>query len=282
MAESEKNFRVLSPPAGSAFSPEHLQYLRRWKRDRILITVTRWAILLILVLGWEALARLEWINTFVTSQPSRVWGVIVQMYSSGELWYHLGVTVGETIAGFVLGTLGGVLIAILLWWSPFWSRTAEPFIVVINSIPKVALGPIFIVWLGTNIQAIVAMAITVSIIVTVLMVFTGFQEVDGNKIKLLRTFGATKAQVLTKVVLPATIPTIVGAVKVNVGLSLVGTIVGEFLVAKAGLGFLIVYGGQVFNMSLVMAGVILLMLVSTLLYYVVTRLEAAAQMSRAR
>jgi NitT/TauT family transport system permease protein len=281
MVESGGSARERTSPVSSVFSPEHVQYLRRWRRERRLVSITRWAILLVLVLGWEVVAHFGLVNTFITSQPTRVWSVIVQLYQSGDLWYHLGVTVGETVAGFVLGTLGGVLIAMLLWWSPFWSRTAEPFIVVINSIPKVALGPIFIVWLGTNIQAIVAMAVTVSIIVTVLMVFTGFQEVDENKIKLLRTFGASKAQVLTKVVLPASVPTIVGAVKVNVGLSLVGTIVGEFLVAKAGLGFLIVYGGQVFNMSLVMAGVILLMLVSTLLYYIVSRLEARAQMSRA-
>ena len=186
---------------------------------------------------------------------------------------HLGYTVGETVAGFVLGTLLGVVAAILLWWSPFLSRVLEPYVVVLNSIPKVALGPIFIIWLGTNVNAIVAMAIAISVIVTVMMVYAGFREVDPNKIKLLRTFGATKLQVLEKVVIPSSIPVIIAALKVNVGLSLVGTIVGEFLVSRAGLGFLIVYGGQVFNMSLVMSSVILLSGVSVILYYLVSRVE---------
>ena len=165
------------------------------------------------------------------------------------------------------------MVAVFLWWSPFLSRVLEPYVVVLNSIPKVALGPIFIVWLGTNVNAIVAMAIAISVIVTVMMVYAGFREVDPNKIKLLRTFGATKLQVLEKVVIPSSIPVIIAALKVNVGLSLVGTIVGEFLVSRAGLGFLIVYGGQVFNMSLVMSSVILLSGVSVILYYLVSRLE---------
>jgi len=181
--------------------------------------------------------------------------------------------VAETVAGFVLGTLVGVGAAIVLWWFPFWSDVSEPYIVMLNSIPKVALGPIFIVWLGTNVRAVLAMAIAISVIVTLLMVFTAFREVDPNKIKLLRTFGATKTQILLKAIIPSTVPTMIGALKVNVGLSLVGTIVGEFLASKAGLGYLIIYGGQVFNMSLVMAAVILLAIVSILLYYVVSYLE---------
>lgn len=273
MEESEKLGRALTAPAVFDFSDEHSKYLRSLQRERILISAARWIILVVLVLGWEVSVRLGWVNSFITSQPTKIWAMVLQMEQSGELWRHLGITVGETVAGFVLGTAGGVFIAVLLWWSSFWSRVAEPYIVVANSIPKVALGPIFIVWLGTNINAILAMAIAISIIVTVMMVFTGFQEVDANKIKLLRSFGARKLQVLTKVVLPATVPTMVAAVKVNVGLSLVGTIVGEFLVARAGLGFLIVYGGQVFNMSLVMSGVVLLMVVSTLLYYLVSHVE---------
>jgi NitT/TauT family transport system permease protein len=153
------------------------------------------------------------------------------------------------------------------------SRILEPYIVVLNSVPKVALGPIFIVWLGNGIPAIIVMGLAISLIVTIMMVFSGFAEVDQNKIKLLRTFGANKWQVMTKVVLPASLPTIVAALKVNVGLSLVGTIVGEFLVSQAGLGFLIVYGGQVFKMSLIMASVVILCVASALLYYGVTWLE---------
>lgn len=273
MVETDKPYRVAANSAILAPSEEHRRYRQNLKRERMLVTTIRWGILVLLVLIWEFAVRLNWIDDFIASQPTKVWTMILQMSRSGDLWHHLWITVGETVAGFLLGTAGGVLIAVALWWSSFWSRVVEPYIVVANSIPKVALGPIFIVWLGTNTQAILAMSIAISIVVTVMMVFTGFQEVDENKIKLLRSFGAYKHQILTKVVLPATVPTILAAVKVNVGLSLVGTIVGEFLVAKAGLGFLIVYGGQVFNMSLVMSGVILLMIVSTILYYAVTQVE---------
>jgi len=222
---------------------------------------------------WELAARARIVDPFIASQPTRIWETLVRLATAGDLWLHLGVTVAETVAGFVLGTLLGVGAAIVLWWFPFWSDVSEPYIVMLNSIPKVALGPIFIVWLGTNVRAVLAMAIAISVIVTLLMVFTAFREVDPNKIKLLRTFGATKTQILLKAIIPSTVPTMIGALKVNVGLSLVGTIVGEFLASKAGLGYLIIYGGQVFNMSLVMAAVILLAIVSILLYYVVSYLE---------
>jgi len=222
---------------------------------------------------WELAARARIVDPFIASQPTRIWETLVRLATAGDLWLHLGVTVAETVAGFVLGTLVGVGAAIVLWWFPFWSDVSEPYIVMLNSIPKVALGPIFIVWLGTNVRAVLAMAIAISVIVTLLMVFTAFREVDPNKIKLLRTFGATKTQILLKAIIPSTVPTMIGALKVNVGLSLVGTIVGEFLASKAGLGYLIIYGGQVFNMSLVMAAVILLAIVSILLYYVVSYLE---------
>lgn len=245
-----------------------------------MVQLARWAVLLAGFGLWELAARLRWIDPFIMSQPSRVWAAVVRLASGGDLWLHLGITVGETVAGFVLGTLLGVGVAIVLWWSPFWSDVAEPYIVMLNSIPKVALGPIFIVWLGTNVRAVLAMAIAISVIVTVLMVFSAFREVDPNKIKLLQTFGASKGQVLVKVIIPATVPTMIASLKVNVGLSLVGTIVGEFLASKAGLGYLIIYGGQVFNMSLVMAAVILLALVSIALYYLVSYLESRVVRAR--
>lgn len=256
-----------------AVSQAHRLYLRqRWIR-RVWIQVARGSVLIAAIALWEFAARTRMVDPFIASQPTRVWDSLVRLAAAGDLWVHLGITVGETVAGFVLGTLLGVVAAVVLWWFPFWSDVSEPYIVMLNSIPKVALGPIFIVWLGTNVRAVLAMAIAISVIVTLLMVFTAFREVDANKIKLLRTFGATKWQILLKAILPSTVPTMIGALKVNVGLSLVGTIVGEFLASKAGLGYLIIYGGQVFNMSLVMAAVILLAIVSIVLYYVVSSIE---------
>ena len=173
----------------------------------------------------------------------------------------------------MLGTTAGTLIAVILWWSELLSKVLEPYLVVLNSLPKIALGPIFIVWIGAGPASIIAIALTISLIVTILEVLNGFVSVDGDKIKLVRTFGANRLQVLTKVVLPSSYPVIINALKVNVGLSWVGVIVGEFLVSKAGLGYLIVYGGQVFQLDLVMTSVLILLIAAALMYQGVVYIE---------
>lgn len=254
-------------------SKEHQLYLRKLQIKGYLVRGCQILFLVSLFLLWEIAARRGWINAFIFSQPTKIWSATVRLAKEGELFKHLSWTIWETVLGFSIGTLAGILLAILLWWSEFLSQVLDPYIVVLNSVPKVALGPIFVVWLGTTITAVVAMAISISLIVTIMMVHNGFRSVDANQIKVAKTFGASKEQILRKVILPASVPTMIAALKVNVGLSLVGTIVGEFLASKAGLGYLIVYGGQVFNMSLVMASVLLLLIVSVILYYAVTYLE---------
>jgi NitT/TauT family transport system permease protein len=255
------------------YSLEHRKYLRRIRVRQRTILVLQILLLISVFALWEIAAAYGWINQFITSKPSRAWTAAVNLFNRGELWRHLGYTIGETVLGFTVGTMAGIVIAAALWWSDFISRILDPYIVILNSVPKVALGPIFIVWLGTGLKAVVAMAVATSIIVTIMVVHNGFKNIDPNKIKLMRTFGASRLQIFTKVVIPASVPTMISALKVSVGLSLVGTIVGEFLGSKAGLGYLIVYGGQIFNMSLVMAAVIMLSVVSALLYYLVVLLE---------
>lgn len=262
-----------SHPKRVSHSKGYKIYLQNLRRRDALIFGCRVLILILFFLLWELAAKHGLINAFITSRPSRIWATTLQMIEEGQLLYHLSWTIGETIAGFTVGTLSGILIAVILWWSDFISRVLDPYIVVLNSIPKVALGPIFILWLGTNVFAVVAMAVSISVVVTIMMVHTGFKEVDKNKVKLLRTFGADKIMILRKVILPASVPTMLAALKVSVGLSLVGTIVGEFLASKAGLGYLIIYGGQIFNMSLVMASIILLSILSILLYSLVSIFE---------
>ncbi|MGE5554205.1 MAG: ABC transporter permease [Betaproteobacteria bacterium] len=254
-------------------SEGHRRYLDRLRRRQRLVSLARLVILVLFLTWWEVAARAQWINPFIFSYPTQVIEVVVRMGADGSLWRHIAWTISETAIGFTAGTFLGTLIAIALWWSGTFARILDPYLVVLNSIPKVALGPIFIVWLGTRMPAIVAMALAISVIVTVMMVFTGFQEVDPDKIKLLRTFGATRGQILWKVVLPASVPTIVAALKVSVGQSLVGVIMGEFLVSQAGLGYLIVYGGQMWKMSLIMASLAVLCLMSMGLYYGVSWLE---------
>ncbi|MGI6344563.1 MAG: ABC transporter permease [Bacillota bacterium] len=257
----------------AAATPEHAQFIwRHWKRRAAIVA----AQLIILVAGfllWEVAARQGWVDPFLISQPSRIWATILSLHADGSLYHHLLVTCGETVIGFLLGTVLGTLVAIVLWWSEFLARVLDPYLVVLNALPKIVLGPLFIVWLGTSQVAIVAIALAISLVTTIMVVFTGFQEVNRNQIKLVQTFGASRWQVLRKVVFPASIPTIISVLKVNVGLSFVGVIVGEFLVSKAGLGFLAIYGGQVLNMNLVMTSVILLSLAAALMYQFVAWIE---------
>jgi len=191
----------------------------------------------------------------------------------GSLFKHIGISVFETIVGFVFGTLLGTLVAILLWWSDFLSKVLDPYMVVLNALPKTALAPIIIIWVGAGMSGIIVTALMVSLVVTILGVYGGFKEVDQNKVRMLETFGATKFQILQKVIIPASIPTIVNALKINVGLSWVGVIVGEFMVSRAGIGYLIVYGGQIFQLDLVMTSVLILAVLATAMYQGVALIE---------
>ena len=170
-------------------------------------------------------------------------------------------------------SLLGVAIAVVLWWSGFVSRVAEPYLVVLNSLPKIALGPVIIIVVGAGTEAIIFMALAISLIVTVLEMLAGFRATNPESIKMARTFGATKRQVFTKIVFPSNINTLFNSLKINIGLSLVGVIAGEFLVSKAGLGYLIVYGGQVFQLDLVMSSVLILSVMAALMYQSVVLLQ---------
>jgi NitT/TauT family transport system permease protein len=256
-------------------STEHRKFLSRIRREKQFVRLWQWSLLILIFALWEWAARVNLIDSFITSQPSRIWATLVNLYLNGDLWWHIGLTLAETLAGFLSGTLLGALIAMALWWLPFAARVLDPYLVILNALPKIAMGPILIVWIGNGPSAIVAMALLVSIIVTVISVYTGFIQTDTDKIYLLRAFGATKWKVFTKVVLPSNMANLVSALKINVGLSWVGVIVGEFLVSSGGLGYLIVYGGQVFQLDLVMASVIILCVLAALMYQSVLWMEKA-------
>ncbi len=257
----------------TGISPDHLRYLKEQKAYKNKVLLFQILLLVASIAFWEAATQLRWIDPFIFSSPSRVVNTLLSMHHQGDLYYHIGITLYETAAGFILGTIIGTVIAVILWWSDFLAKVLDPYLVVLNSLPKIALGPIIIVWFGAGATAIIVVALLISVIVTILGVYSGFAQVDPDKVKLLKTFGATRLQVLQKVILPASIPTIIAALKINVGLSWVGVIVGEFLVSRAGLGYLIVYGGQVFRLDLVMASVIILSLAAALMYQGVVYLE---------
>lgn len=253
-------------------SEDRKKYLKKIKLRKIEILVTQIFILVAFIALWEILARTGKIDSFITSQPSRILKTFLNL-SSNNLLEHLRITCTETIIGFLSGTILGVIIAIILWWSPFISKVSEPFLVVLNSLPKIALGPVIIVWVGAGMPAIIVMALAISLIVTILDILNGLLHTDKEKIKMAKTFNASKLQILTKIVIPSNISTFFNTVKVNIGLSLVGVISGEFLVSKGGLGYLIVYGGQVFQLDLVMTSVIILAIVAALMYESIVLLE---------
>lgn len=259
--------------SGNTFSEEHLQYFKKAKIRSIKIRASQAAILILFFVIWEVSARLKLIDPFLVSQPSRMFSYGIKLIREGNLFIHIYVTTYETIIGFVLGTILGTLMAIALWWSDFICKVLDPYLVVLNALPKIALGPILIFWIGNGQPAIIAIALMISIVVTIISVLSGFKEVDEDKIKLLKTFGAKKHQILRYVILPASIPTMISALKINVGLSWVGVIVGEFLVAKEGLGFLIVFGGQTAQLDMVMLSIIILSIEAYIMYEIVEILE---------
>ena len=264
-----KKARPTNPPA---VSRERTLYLRRKRRRTHLVHACQIGFLVFFFAQWEISARLGWIDSFILSQPSRILETLRNM-SQNHLMMHVGVTLYETLTGFVLGVLLGVAIAVVLWWSGFVSRVAEPYLVVLNSLPKIALGPVIIIVVGAGTEAIIFMALANSLIVTELEMLAGFRATNPESIKMARTFGATKRQVFTKIVFPSNINTLFNSLKINIGLSLVGVIAGEFLVSKAGLGYLIVYGGQVFQLDLVMSSVLILSVMAALMYQSVVLLQ---------
>ena len=264
-----KKARPTNPPA---VSRERTLYLRRKRRRTHLVHACQIGFLVFFFAQWEISARLGWIDSFILSQPSRILETLRNM-SQNHLMMHVGVTLYETLTGFVLGVLLGVAIAVVLWWSGFVSRVAEPYLVVLNSLPKIALGPVIIIVVGAGTEAIIFMALAISLIVTVLEMLAGFRATNPESIKMARTFGATTRQVFTKIVFPSNINTLFNSLKINIGLSLVGVIAGEFLVSKAGLGYLIVYGGQVFQLDLVMSSVLILSVMAALMYQSVVLLQ---------
>ncbi len=254
-------------------SPEQNAYLHKIQRRKKSIRLLQVLFLILFFLLWEIAASKNWIDPFIFSQPSKMLTAVREMISDGSLWSHVATTLWETTAGFLLGTFLGTVTAVILWWNPFLSSVTDPYLVVLNAIPKTALAPIIIVWFGNNQSSIILVALLTSVVVTILSVLNGFLQVDEEKIKLIQIFGGTKKQILTKIVFPSNIPNILNALKINVGLSFVGVIVGEFLVAQKGLGFLIVYHSQTFQMKFVLMSILILAFLSALMYAVISYIE---------
>lgn len=258
----------------AAPSPAYQAYLRALTRRKVLIQGSRIALLLAFLGAWEFLARTNVVNPMLTSYPSALWPTFVDLLQSGKLVMNTWATFYATVIGFVVSMVLGVAVAAALWWSDFGYKVLDPFLVVANAMPKIAFVPIFYIWLGSE-YSIYGMAVAIAVFVTIMVSYNGFRAIDPNKIKLARTLGANRWQVLSKVVLPGSVPTLIAALKMNVGLSLVGVIVGEFQSANEGLGFLIINGSQIFKLNIVMTAIAVLAVMSGLMYLAIARLEAA-------
>lgn len=255
------------------YSPEHIAFLKKNRRKKILVNVARVGLLVALLSLWEILAQTKLIDPFVTSSPSRVIATIGDLYRNGNLFFHIGITLMETLIGFFIAVILGYGIAVALWSSESLQRVFEPYIVVLNSLPKIALGPLIIIWIGTGYSAIIFMTVLVSIIVCIMNTLTGFMAVDKTMQTLMKAMGASRLTTLRKLIIPASVPSLMNTLKVAVGLAWIGSIMGEYIVSRAGLGYLIVYGGQVFKLDLVMTATIILCALAGGMYGIIALIE---------
>jgi NitT/TauT family transport system permease protein len=281
MSQGELSQAEFAAPA--TVSPQYREWLRRDRRGRIAVRATQFMILLVVLVLWEVLARTHVINPFLTSYPSALWPSFLDMLKTtpqqASILTHTWATVLATIIGFTGAMFVGTAVAAALWWWDGLYKVLDPYLVVANAMPKTAFVPIFYLWLGAYLS-IYAMSLSISLFVTILMIYSGFQGIDPNKVKLAQSFGASKRQILTKVILPGSVPTLIAALKVNAGLSLVGVVVGEFQSANLGLGYLIQYGSQIFKMNIVMTAVTILAIVSSLMYLAIFWLETVVMRRR--
>lgn len=250
-----------------------MNYIASIKSSKRKVILARIFILAAFLSLWEYAVYAKWIDSFFFSSPSKIVKCFVSMAKDFTIFRHVGITLFETIISFVLVILISLLVTILLWYFKKLSEVVEPFLVVLNSLPKSALAPLFIVWLGSGIPTIIVAGTSVAIFGSIINLYAGFKQVDEEKIKLIHTLGGNRWHVLTKLVIPSNLPNILSNMKVNIGLSLVGVVIGEFIGAREGLGYLIIYGSQVFKLDWVIMSIVILCLVAIGLYQGITLIE---------
>lgn len=252
-------------------------FVRNYKKEQIMISFARFMVFAGFLILWESLSHFKIIDSFFFSSPSGILLLFIDMCKNLEIFIHTGITLYETLLSFLIVNLVSILVAILLLSFNTLSKIAEPYLVILNSLPKSALAPLIIVWLGTGSKTIIVAGISVAVFGSIINLYTGFLQVDKEKLKLIRTLGGTKKDELLKVIVPSSIPIIISNMKVNIGLSLVGVIIGEFLAARRGLGYLIIYGSQIFQLDLLILSIIILCIIALLLYKSIDFIEKRYQ-----
>lgn len=249
------------------------EFVRDHRRHHRAVASWRTVIFFLFLALWEISARAGWIDSFFFASPSLVARCFVKQLQNNSLLSHIGVTLYETLLSFLLVLLVSLLVSTLLWYSEKLAEILEPYLVVLNSLPKSALAPLFIVWLGTGTRTIIVAGMSVAVFGSIINFYTGFRQVDAEKITLIRTLDGKKRDAFFKVVLPSSIPILLSTAKVNIGLALVGVIIGEFLAARRGLGYLIIYGSQVFQLDMVITSIIILCVIALGFYKSIQLIE---------
>ena len=255
------------------FSDEHKNYLKKIKKQNKIVIFFKIFIILAFMSLWEICAKLEIINPFLTSYPSQIILTIFDLFKENNLLLHIWITLYETIISFLLASIIGIIIASILWSSKTIFRILDPYLTVLNSLPKVSLGPLIIIWVGAGTNSIIFMALLITVFTTTVNMYNSFITTDPYKITLMKSLGATKMQIFSKLVFRGNIPSLINTLKINISLSLIGVIMGELLISKQGLGYLITYGSQVFNLNLVLTSIFVLGIISYLLYIIIDLLE---------
>lgn len=254
-------------------SQGQIRYLNRRRRHKRIVRFSRAGILLGFLFLWEFTANVGIIDSFIFSSPSRIalcfWGMVLDK----SIFLHVGVTLYETIVSFVLVIFFSLLVAVLLWFSERLSEILDPYLVVLNSLPKSALAPLLIVWLGANKTTIIVSGMSVAIFGSILNLYASFVAVDPDKLTLIYTLHGNRFHALTKVVLPSSVPAIISTMKVNIGLCLVGVVIGEFIGGREGLGYMIIYGSQVFKLDWLLMSICILCLIAMALYALIGWIE---------
>ncbi len=252
---------------------EHQNYLKKIKREKIIVITFQILILVGFLILWEILSKYKIINPFIFSSPSKVIETIKNLYLNYNLIGHILTTLYETLIAFILGISLSFIIAIILYEFKILNKIVDPYLTMLNSLPKVALGPLIIIIAGANTKSIIVMALLINLIVGIMSIYNGFNNIDKDLIKLFKTFNASRLDTLFKLTIPASYKTIISSLKLNISMTLIGVIMGEFLVSKSGLGYLIIYGTQVFNLDMVMSGIVILIVISFILYKIITYIE---------
>lgn len=257
----------------STYSKEHKEYLKKIKRNKKIVLFFQIFIVIFFLGIWELASSTGLINSFLASSPTQVFNTFISLIKTNNLWNHIYTTTYEVLISFFCASILGFIIASIFWFNKTIAKIMDPYLTVLNSLPKVALGPLIIIWIGANTNSIIFMSLMISLFITIINIYNGFTSTDKYYITLLKTLNATKLQIFTKLIVPSNKKNIINCLKVNISMSLIGVIMGELLVSKEGLGYLIMYGSQVFNINLVITGVVLLAILSYIMYAIISYIE---------